>query len=222
MGARDGGSGSPCCCSLCLRRRVSGPCARWSAAVGQRRGTGRARGRAGRDRDQLRSAVPRLDRAGVAGLVCAPARPVAVQPQAARAGGVDRERAAAACSLAGQRRSAPQRRHLDRGRQLSRLCSAERVAGFVRYGYAKSQHRYLYGVRLVLLTDTRGLPLGYTIVPASEKEYEPLADLLTGTPAEVVVADKGLWGRGYRKRLAASGTALLTPRQDTHRRQPPP
>lgn len=77
-------------------------------------------------------------------------------------------------------------------------------------------------MRLVLLTDTRGLPLGYTIVPASEKEYEPLADLLTGTPAEVVVADKGLWGRGYRKRLAASGTALLTPRQDTHRRQPPP
>ncbi|HVC87717.1 MAG TPA: hypothetical protein VNC40_09870 [Gaiellaceae bacterium] len=30
------------------------------------------------------------------------------------------------------------------------------------------------GVRLVLLTDERGLPLGYTIVPANEKEYEPL------------------------------------------------
>jgi len=39
-------------------------------------------------------------------------------------------------------------------------------------------------VRLVLLTDERGLPLGYTIVPANEKEYEPLADLLTGTAAE--------------------------------------
>jgi hypothetical protein len=66
-------------------------------------------------------------------------------------------------------------------------------------------------VRLVLLTDERGLPLGYTIVPANEKEYEPLADLLTGTAAEVVIADKGLWGRGYRERLAASGVALLTP-----------
>ena len=84
-------------------------------------------------------------------------------------------------------------------------------AGFARFGFAKSQHRFVYGVRLVLLTDTRGLPLGYTIVPANEKEYEPLADLLTGTPAEVVIADKGFWGREYAKRLAASGIQLLTP-----------
>ena len=84
-------------------------------------------------------------------------------------------------------------------------------AGFARYGFATSSHRHVWGVRLVLLTDSRGLPLGYTIVPANEKEYEPLADLLTGTPAEVVIADKGLWGRRYRERLAAAGTALLTP-----------
>ena len=84
-------------------------------------------------------------------------------------------------------------------------------ADFARYGYAKSQHRYVYGVRLVLVTDLRGLPLGYTIVPANEKEYEPLADLLTGTPSAVVVADKGFWGRDYARRLAASGTTLLTP-----------
>ena len=40
---------------------------------------------------------------------------------------------------------------------------------------------------------------------------QPLADLLTGTPAEVVIADKGFWGRDYARRLAASGTTLLTP-----------
>ena len=84
-------------------------------------------------------------------------------------------------------------------------------AGFARFGFAKSQHRFIYGVRLVLLTDERGLPLGYTIVPANEKEYEPLADLFTGTPAAVVIADKGLWGREYRARLAANDTTLLTP-----------
>ena len=84
-------------------------------------------------------------------------------------------------------------------------------AGFARFGFAKSQHRFVYGVRLVLLTDSRGLPLGYTIVPANEKEYEPLADLLTGTPSAVVVADKGFWGRDYARRLAAAGTTLLTP-----------
>ncbi len=46
---------------------------------------------------------------------------------------------------------------------------------------------------------------------AGEKEYEPLADLLTGTPAEVVIADKGLWGRRYQARLAADNVRLLTP-----------
>jgi Transposase DDE domain len=84
-------------------------------------------------------------------------------------------------------------------------------AGFARYGYQKSQHRFLWGLRLVLLTDPRGLPLGYTLVPASEKEYEPLADLLTGTASETVIADKGLWGRAYRERLAAAGVELITP-----------
>jgi IS5 family transposase len=84
-------------------------------------------------------------------------------------------------------------------------------AGFARFGFAKSQHRFVYGVRLVLVTDQRGLPLGYTIAPANEKEYEPLADLLTGTAAEVVIADKGFWGGDYARRLAASGTRLLTP-----------
>jgi len=84
-------------------------------------------------------------------------------------------------------------------------------AGFARFGFAKSQHRFVYGVRLVLLTDEHGLPLGYTVVPANEKEYEPLADLLTGTPSEVVIGDKGFWGRDYARRLAAAGTTLLTP-----------
>jgi hypothetical protein len=94
-------------------------------------------------------------------------------------------------------------------------CAARsEFVGFARYGYQKSQHRFLWGVRLVLLADPRGLPLGYTLVPAGEKEYEPLADLLTGTPSTTVIADKGLWGRGYRERLAAAGVELLTPAQE--------
>src|SRR5262245_26241583 len=86
-------------------------------------------------------------------------------------------------------------------------------AGFAHYGYARSQHRFIWGFRLVLLTDSRGVPLGYTIVPANQHEYEPLADLLTGTPTEVVIADKGFWGRRYSERLAADGIRLLTPQR---------
>jgi hypothetical protein len=92
--------------------------------------------------------------------------------------------------------------------------SRSEFAGFARYGYQKSQHRFLWGVRLVLLTDPRGLPLGYTLVPAGEKEYEPLADLITGTPSEIVIADKGLSGGAYRERLAAAGVELITPAKE--------
>jgi hypothetical protein len=36
----------------------------------------------------------------------------------------------------------------------------------------------VWGVRLVLRADRRGLPLGYTPLPANEHEYEPLLDLV--------------------------------------------
>jgi hypothetical protein len=85
------------------------------------------------------------------------------------------------------------------------------LVGVANYPGCAQRSDFVYGVRLVLLTDERGTPLGYTIVPANEKEYEPLADLLTGTPAAVVVADKGFWGRDYQRRLDADGVRLLTP-----------
>jgi hypothetical protein len=85
------------------------------------------------------------------------------------------------------------------------------VRDFARYGYAKSRHCYIWGVRLVLLADERGCQLGYTMVPANEKEYEPLSDLLSGVPAEVVIADKGFWGQSYCERLLAQGVKLFTP-----------
>jgi hypothetical protein len=89
--------------------------------------------------------------------------------------------------------------------------SRSEFTGFARYGYAKSQHRFVWGVRLVLVSDERGLPLGYTLAPANEKEYEPLCDLLSGVPATVVIGDKGFWGSAYQRRLAADATTLLTP-----------
>ena len=59
-----------------------------------------------------------------------------------------------------------------------------------------------------------GSPLSYTLVPANEKEYEPVPDLLIGTEAQLLLADKGLWGRAYRARLASAGTTLVTPAKE--------
>ena len=50
-------------------------------------------------------------------------------------------------------------------------------AGIAAYGYCPSKSRYYWGMRLVLLVDRKGLPVGYTLVPANEKEYEPVRAL---------------------------------------------
>jgi hypothetical protein len=51
-------------------------------------------------------------------------------------------------------------------------------AGSAAYGYCASKSEWVWGVRLVLRADRRGLPLSYTLVPADEHEYEPLLDLV--------------------------------------------
>ncbi len=85
-------------------------------------------------------------------------------------------------------------------------------AGCAAYGYCAAKSEYVWGVRLVLRADRRGLPLAYTWVPANEHEYEPLLDLVE--PGETVIADKGLWGRTYNQRMVCSEVQLLTPARE--------
>ena len=85
-------------------------------------------------------------------------------------------------------------------------------AGTAAYGYCASKSEWVWGVRLVLRTDRRGLPLAYTLVPANEHEYEPLLDLVDA--GETVIADKGLWGRTYNQRMECAEVQLLTPARE--------
>jgi hypothetical protein len=84
-------------------------------------------------------------------------------------------------------------------------------AGLAAYGYCAAKSQYCWGVRLVLLTDWRGLPTGYTLVPANEREYEPVRALALGDRSPLLVADKGLWGREYAATLALEGVTIRTP-----------
>src|SRR3954447_12551248 len=85
-------------------------------------------------------------------------------------------------------------------------------AGTAAYGYCAAKSEYVWGVRLVLRADRRGLPLTYTWVPANEHEYEPLLDLVEA--GETVIADKGLWGRAYNERMECADVRLLTPARE--------
>jgi len=84
-------------------------------------------------------------------------------------------------------------------------------AGIAAYGYSPSKSQYVWGVRLVLLTDRKGLPLGYTLVAANEREYEPVRELTTSQAGATLIADKGLWGRAYAETLRLQGITIRTP-----------
>src|SRR5215210_30975 len=47
--------------------------------------------------------------------------------------------------------------------------SRSEFAGTAAYGYCAAKSQYVWGVRLVLITDRVGVPVGYTIVAANEK-----------------------------------------------------
>jgi hypothetical protein len=90
-------------------------------------------------------------------------------------------------------------------------------AGYAAFGYCPSKSRFYWGMRLVLVTDARGLPVGYTLVPANEKEYEPVRELTTSQAGALLIADKGLWGREYAETLSLQGVTIRTPaRERTH------
>lgn len=87
-------------------------------------------------------------------------------------------------------------------------------AGEASYGYCPSKSRYVWGVRLVVMSDRNGLPLGYTLVRAKEHEYEPVYELVSRESGSTLICDKGLWGSAYREQLALLGVELLTPARE--------
>lgn len=89
--------------------------------------------------------------------------------------------------------------------------SRSEFAGSAAYGYCAAKSQYVWGMRLVLLTDATGLPVGYTLVPANEKEYEPVRELTSSQAGSTLIADKGYWGREYAQTLALQGVTIRTP-----------
>lgn len=83
-------------------------------------------------------------------------------------------------------------------------------AEIAAYGFCPSKSRYYWGVRLVLLVDRKGLPVGYTLVPANEKEYETVRELALTDGSEILVCDKGLWAHQYAETLRLEGILMRT------------
>ena len=121
IGARDDSiAGDPCYRSLRVRGFAADSSPR-APRQDHRRRADRARGGPGVDGDALRSPVPGHGRQPACGLVCAPARPIAIQPSPAAARSLHRHGPARGGRADRLGADAARRRDVDLLRQLRRL-----------------------------------------------------------------------------------------------------
>jgi hypothetical protein len=88
-------------------------------------------------------------------------------------------------------------------------------AGSAGYGYCASKSQWYWGMRLVLMSDRNGVPVGYDLTPAGEREYEATYRLAQAHSGTTLFADKGLWGADFQRTLELIDIHLVTP--DRHR-----
>ena len=101
-------------------------------------------------------------------------------------------------------------------------CAAKsHFAGDAGYGYCPSKSRFYWGMRLVLVTDELGVPVGYDLVAAGEGEREPLFRLAQAQCATVLFADKGFWGAEYQRTIGLIDVELVTPERHRPGERPP-
>lgn len=94
--------------------------------------------------------------------------------------------------------------------------SKSHFAGDAAYGYCASKSQFLWGMRLVLFCDPKGVPTGYDLVgPRTGEERECALRLAAGQAGALLFADGGFWGREYRSSMELLDIELLTP--DKHR-----
>jgi hypothetical protein len=94
--------------------------------------------------------------------------------------------------------------------------SKSHFAGDAAYGYCASKSQFLWGMRLVLFCDPKGVPVGYDLVgPKSGEERECALRLAAGQAGALLFADGGFWGREYRSSMELLDIELVTP--DRHR-----
>ena len=94
-------------------------------------------------------------------------------------------------------------------------------AGAAAYGYCAAKSRWYWGVRLLLVCDRDGAPLGYDLRPANENEREGVFALASAHPGSLLYADAGHRGREHCESLRLVGVELIVPARHRLGERPP-
>lgn len=99
--------------------------------------------------------------------------------------------------------------------------SLSEFAGHASYGYCPSKSLFVWGMRLVLISDAKGVPVGYDLTgPKTGQERERALELAAAHTGSTLFADKGFWGKEYRDCMELIDVRLITP--ERHRSGPRP
>lgn len=80
------------------------------------------------------------------------------------------------------------------------------------YGYCPSKSRFVWGMRLVVICDRKGVPVGYDLAgPKTGQERESAFRLAGAHPHSLLLADGGFWGAEYRRTMELIDVQLITP-----------
>src|SRR4029077_15743448 len=90
------------------------------------------------------------------------------------------------------------------------------------YGYCPSKSQFMWGMRLVVICDRKGVPVGYDLVgPKTGEERESSFRLATAHPHSLLFADGGFWGAEYNIMMQLIDIQLVTPEKHKLGQRPP-
>lgn len=100
--------------------------------------------------------------------------------------------------------------------------SHSEFAGHASYGYCPSKSQFVWGMRLVMISDRKGVPVGYDLVgPKTGQERDSALQLAAAHPGTVLFADKGFWGREYDESMRLMDIELVCPERHQLGKRPP-
>jgi hypothetical protein len=80
------------------------------------------------------------------------------------------------------------------------------------FGYCPSKSRFVWGIRLVVICDRKGVPVGYDLAgPKTGQERESAFRLASAHPHSLLFADGGFWGAEYERTMELIDVRLITP-----------
>lgn len=90
--------------------------------------------------------------------------------------------------------------------------SHSEFAGHASFGYCPSKSQFVWGMRLVLIADHKGVPVGYDLVgPKTGQERDSVLHLAAAHSGTIMFADGGFWGREYLACMELIDIQLITP-----------